>query len=129
MRILADENVPGDTGDALRRQGHDVAWIREEAPGESDAKVLERAGAQERIIITFDKDFGELTFRSGLPASIGVILIRVQAPDPATLTRIVVSAIESRTDWTEHFSVLEPDRVRMTPLPPKRDLPGPGGGA
>jgi len=107
MRILANENVAGETVDALRQQGHDVLWIRTEAPGSTDQAVLRRAADEERIVITFDKDFGELAFREGLPVSTGVILLRVQAEDPTTLTQIVVAALASRDDWTGHFSVVE----------------------
>jgi predicted nuclease of predicted toxin-antitoxin system len=63
MRILANENFPGDAVNALRLEGHDVAWIREDAPGSLDTQVLQRAQDEERVLITFDKDFGELAFR------------------------------------------------------------------
>ena len=119
MRILANENFPGDAVAALRARGHDVAWIRSDAPGSSDVEVLARAQAEDRILITFDKDFGELAFRSGLPASSGVVLFRTSVPSSSYITRIAVAALESRTDWVGHFSVVEDDRIRMTPLPEK----------
>jgi predicted nuclease of predicted toxin-antitoxin system len=77
MRLLANENVPLDAVTALRENGHDVAWIREDARGSNDEQVLTRAQKEERILLTFDKDFGELAFRSKLPASSGVILFRI----------------------------------------------------
>jgi predicted nuclease of predicted toxin-antitoxin system len=117
MRILANENIPGETVVALRERGHDVLWIRAVAPGTSDRDVLARAADEDRLLLTFDKDFGELAFRSKLPASSGIILLRVTARDPSTLARVLVAAIESRQDWAGHFSVIEPDRIRMTPLP------------
>ncbi len=70
MRILANENFPGEAIAALRARGHDVAWVRTDAPGSSDVQVLERAQREHRIVVTFDKDFGELAFRSRLPSSI-----------------------------------------------------------
>ena len=76
MRILANENFPGDGVAALRERGHDIAWIRSDAPGSSDTEVLARAQAEDRILITFDKDLGEGAFRSGLAASRGVVLFR-----------------------------------------------------
>ena len=117
MRILANENVAGETIAALRRLGLDVASIAADAAGASDKEVLQRATDEDRIVVTFDKDFGELAFREGLPASTGVILLRVQAKDPMSLTQIVVAALESRDDWAGHFSVIENQRLRMTPLP------------
>ena len=59
MRILANENFPGDAVTALRQAGHDIAWVRVDAPGSTDVQVLQRADAESRILITFDKDFGE----------------------------------------------------------------------
>ena len=60
MRLCANENVPGDCVAALRQRGHDVRWIREVAGGSGDDAVLVRAQAESRVLITFDKDFGEL---------------------------------------------------------------------
>jgi predicted nuclease of predicted toxin-antitoxin system len=60
MRFLANENFPGAAIEALRAAGNDVAWIRVDAPGSSDPEVLARAAREERVLLTFDKDFGEL---------------------------------------------------------------------
>jgi predicted nuclease of predicted toxin-antitoxin system len=57
-RLLANENFPGAAVEALRSRGHDVAWVRTDAPGSSDREVLHRAVSEARILITFDKDFG-----------------------------------------------------------------------
>ena len=117
MRILANENFPGDAIAALRQRGHDVAWIRTDAPGSSDRQVLARAETEDRVLITFDKDFGELAFRAKLPASTGIILFRISAPSSARVARVAAAALESRTDWAGHFAVIEDTRIRMTPLP------------
>ena len=69
MRILANENFPGDAIAALRLRGHDVAWVRTDAPGSSDWKVLERAQTEDRVLITFDKGFGELARRGRVRSS------------------------------------------------------------
>jgi predicted nuclease of predicted toxin-antitoxin system len=60
VRLLANENFPGDAVAALRRLGHDVAWVRTDAPGSKDPEVLQRAVQEERVLVTLDKDFGEL---------------------------------------------------------------------
>lgn len=117
MNILANENFPQDAVIALRERGHDVSWVRTEAPGSSDEQVLARAQAEERILVTFDKDFGELAFRVRLPASSGVILFRISSPSSAHIARIAVAVLESRADWVGHFSVVEDNRIRMTALP------------
>lgn len=118
MRILANEDFPGEALVALRQRGHDVAWVRTDAPGSSDCMVLQRAEAEDRVLVTFDKDFGELAFRAELPASSGIILFRISAPSSAHVARVAAAALESRADWAGHFAVVEDARIRMTPLPP-----------
>jgi predicted nuclease of predicted toxin-antitoxin system len=117
MRILADENFPHAAVQALRRRGHDVAWVAADAQGSSDVRILERAQTESRILITFDKDFGELAFHWGLPASSGVVLFRTSLPSPSHVARVAVAALESRTDWAGNFAVVEDDRIRITALP------------
>jgi len=120
MRLLADENFPGLAVKALRDHGHDVAWVREDAPGSEDPIVLARAQVEDRILITFDKDFGELAFRWGLPASGGIILFRISVPSARHIAKTAVAVLASRDDWTGCFSVIEDRRVRILPLPAKK---------
>ena len=117
MQFLANENFPGDAVAALRGRGHDVAWIRVDAPGIADPEVLARAQAEERILLTFDKDFGELAFRAKLPAACGIVLFRISTSSPEHVARVTLAALESRTDWAGHFAVVEDDQIRLTPLP------------
>jgi predicted nuclease of predicted toxin-antitoxin system len=117
MRILANENVAGEAVRALRDRGHDVVWAREDAPGSSDAAVLSRAQTEGRIVVTFDKGFGELAFGFGLRASSGIVLFRTAIPSSLRVAALVVAALEARADWAGHFAVVEEHRVRMTPLP------------
>jgi len=91
MRILANENFPGDTVAVLRQRGHDVAWVRMDASGSSDQQVLRRAQEEDRLLVTFDKDFGELAFRFELPASSGIILFRIVALSSEYVTNTVVT--------------------------------------
>lgn len=115
MRLLADENVPRAVVDELRRWGHDLDWIRTASPGISDPEVLERARVEDRIVLTFDKDFGELAFRQRLPCGCGVILLRLVLPPDELATRIA-DVLASRDDWPGHFSVVEAERIRMVVL-------------
>jgi predicted nuclease of predicted toxin-antitoxin system len=68
MSFLADENFPRPAIEALRKAGFDVAWISEGQSGATDEQVLGRSVVEGRTLLTFDKDFGELAFRWGLPA-------------------------------------------------------------
>lgn len=117
MRILANENVPGPVITALRARGNDVAAIKETMPGAPDRAVLERARAEARLVITFDKDFGELAVRFGLAAPAGVILLRLSGTSPDVDNSGAVAALTSRNDWDGHFAVVTDDRIRLRRLP------------
>lgn len=82
MRLLAHENFPAVAVNALRARGHDVAWIREDSPGITDGEVISRPVGDNRVLVTFDKDFGELVFRVGVPAQCGVVLFRILPTSP-----------------------------------------------
>ena len=116
MRFLADENLAGYMVEAMRRLGHDVAWVRTDGRGSTDGEVLARAEAERRVLVTADKDFGELAFRARLPAASGIVLLRLRGA-PAYRTAVLVAAIEARDDWANQFAVVSNDRIRMTPLP------------
>ena len=79
--------------------------------------MLARAQSEHRILVTLDKDFGELAFRSRLPAQSGVILIRLDWRDPDADNPVIITALLSRDDWAGNFAVIERDRIRIRPLP------------
>jgi predicted nuclease of predicted toxin-antitoxin system len=116
-RMLANENVPADVVTALKADGHDVSWMRDVGPGTLDDRVLALALSEGRIVLTFDKDFGELAFNAELPASCGIVLFRLRANSSAALAALVVAALRTRFDWAGQFAVVEPGRIRMRPLP------------
>jgi predicted nuclease of predicted toxin-antitoxin system len=117
MRLCANENVPGDCVAALRTGGHDVLWIRETGRGSPDNTVLAVAQSEGRLLITFDKDFGELVYRRGATASNGVVLFRLRKPSPEFVAKRITQILESRTDWTGRFSVVDEYSIRMRNLP------------
>lgn len=83
MNILADKNIDGPLVRWLREQGHDAIWVAEKGPGTEDPEVLTAATARDRILLTFDRDFGDLVFRQNQTAA-GVVLLRLRtrsAPD------------------------------------------------
>ena len=116
MQFLANENFPLDAVEAIRKLDHDVVWIRKDAPGSKDRDILARAVGEQRVLLTFDKDFGELAFRFGLPATCGIVLFRLEASSSAVLASLVAAAIQSRSDWSGQFAVIEPGRIRIRPL-------------
>src|SRR5919205_3139730 len=99
MRLLADENFPRVAVDRLRHRGHDVAWVRTDMRGASDQEVIGRAVSDDRVLVTFDKDFGYLAFRIGVPASCGIVLFRLSPTSPDTIAETALAVLESRNDW------------------------------
>jgi predicted nuclease of predicted toxin-antitoxin system len=116
MRFLANENFPGPVIRALQVAGHDVVWVRLDRPGATDADILNWAARESRVLLTFDKDFGELAGRSIQSPECGVVLVRMRAPKPAEHSNQLAEVIAGRSDWPGHFSVIEPGRIRMRPL-------------
>jgi len=116
MRSLSNENFPGAAVSALRVAGHDVVWMRTAAPGIADPDVLAWAAREERILLTFDKDFGELARRTALPPGMRCVLLRVPMPKPGDVGRRLANLITQRDDWAGQFSVIEPGRIRVRPL-------------
>jgi len=117
MRLCANENISGDCVAKLRQNGHDVLWIRESAPGSPDEIVLARAHSENRLLLTFDKDFGQLVFHRGARASHGIILFRISQTSSAAAAERVSTALALRDDWTGHFSVVDDFGIRMRHLP------------
>jgi predicted nuclease of predicted toxin-antitoxin system len=123
MRWIVNENVASTVIRTLRERGHDVLSVKESLRGTGDPDILARAQAEDRVVVTHDKDFGELAFRFGLPASSGVILLRLSGSDPEIDNRRVLEVLASNVDWSGQFAVVTGDRVRIRPLPRAPEKP------
>jgi predicted nuclease of predicted toxin-antitoxin system len=118
MRTMADENFPRPALEALRKAGWDVFSIAEECPGVSDEEVATLCADQRRILLTFDKDFGELIFHRGLSAGSGVVLFRITPDTPEEAADVALALVESQPDLRGLFCVVTRDRIRVRPLGP-----------
>lgn len=81
MKLLANESFPISSVVALHRANHDVRSLTEESPGATDERVLAPARDENRILVTFDRDYGELIFGRGLPAPPGLTLSAFYSTD------------------------------------------------
>lgn len=91
----------------------------EEERGIGDPRVLAEALEQERILLTCDKDFGELVFRQGKEASCGIILIRLFSRSQSQFADRVLPVLEAyEPRWIGHFAVVTGAKVRIVKLPP-----------
>ena len=113
VKFLADECVDRQIVDRLRHGGYIVLYVAEMAPGILDHDVLNLANQEEAILLTADKDFGELVFRQDRVAP-GIILVRLAGLSPAIKAEIVAAAIEDHaTELLRSFTVIMPNSVRI----------------
>jgi predicted nuclease of predicted toxin-antitoxin system len=82
---------------ALRQAGLDVLWIAETHPGAPDEEVLALCISTNRTLLTFDKDFGELAYKRGLPAECGIVLFRITPQNPDEIAALALLAIQSQS--------------------------------
>jgi predicted nuclease of predicted toxin-antitoxin system len=97
VTFLADEGVDRQIVERLRLDGHKVSYVAEMAPGIMDEVVLSESRNSESVLITADKDFGELVFRRR-QVSTGVLLVRLWGLTPATKASVVSAAIQERRE-------------------------------
>ena len=100
LRVLVDVSAGVSVTSFLRQQGHDVVSVREIDARASDANVLATAVSENRIIITMDKNFGELIHKSGHPHR-GVLLLRMEEQDGKTKVKTVSRILEEHRQATK----------------------------
>jgi predicted nuclease of predicted toxin-antitoxin system len=113
VRILVDESVDFPVVEALRTKSFDVKYIAESKAGISDNDVLRHAEEESRILLTADKDFGELVYRMGMIHS-GVILYRLNGLDNSQKIQAIISAFNSHSDeFRDRFTVISKTHIRI----------------
>jgi hypothetical protein len=106
-RFLANENVPAEAVELARHHGLDVAWVREVNPGADDETVLASSVAEGRVLVTFDKDFGEMAFRQ----------LRPRLRSPEYLAQFALATLTQTITWEGLFCVAREGQARVVPLP------------
>jgi len=113
VKFLADECVDRQIVDRLRQEGYEVLYVVEMEPGISDDEVLSLTNLKKSILLTADKDFGELIFRQDKIAK-GVILVRLAGLSPEVKAEVVANAIREHAGELLHaFTVITPVIVRI----------------
>ncbi len=113
MKFLADESCAGPVIFALREADHDVLAIAEVAKGAVDERVMERALSERRVLITEDRDFGELVYARGRQSA-GVILVKFHGRARRAKPAAVVEAVAKLgVRLQDAFVVVEPGQVRI----------------
>jgi predicted nuclease of predicted toxin-antitoxin system len=119
MRFLFDENVDLRLLTFLTHLGYDVSSVVSHPPrGRPDDAVLALAVAENRILLTNDRDFGELVFRQHLPHS-GVLLLRLKDESLGNVQSRLEYTIAHHKDDLYHFVVVTQKNVRVRRIPGK----------
>ena len=118
MLWLADENIPKATVAFLRERGEDVLAITELSPGLPDERVVEIARGESRILLSFDRDHGDLIFGRGVAPPRAVIYLRSYPPDTKALQNLLASLIAmGETVLDGYFTVVSENGIRQRALP------------
>lgn len=116
MKLVADECCDALLVNGLRSDGHDLLYVKEVSPGSDDETVLQMAADQQRILLTEDKDFGELVVRLKLPAY-GIVLLRMNLADSsAKLARLRHLLLHQVHRLPGSFVVLDQKKIRLRSL-------------
>lgn len=113
MKFVADEGVDGSLVSFLREAGHHVLYFAETEQGTDDELILGLANAESRILITRDKDFGELVYRLKMVHS-GIILVRAEELSSIARSRLVINFIQTNLDLLSgYFIVIQAGTTRL----------------
>lgn len=113
MDFIADECVDGHVIKALAEAGHVVRSIRDTDPGSTDEQVLMIAHGRACILITEDKDFGDLVFARNAEHT-GVVLIRLDGfPPPGKVARVMMAIGHHIQELPGAFTVIDKNKVRI----------------
>lgn len=113
MKFIANENIPKYVCDNLVKQGIDVVNVVKLFPGAKDKTIIEYAIKENRIILTFDRDFGEFIFKEKFPVR-GVILLRFSPKSPEFILQKINNLLKTpEIELENNFIVVEEDKVRV----------------
>jgi len=117
MNFLANENFPLFSIRLLRNAGYTVASVIEDSPGARDYDVLKRASEKNSIILTFDRDYGELIYRCRSFFPGGVVYFRFDPSTPEEPAEILLNILgKKKISLPGKFTVIERDRIRQRTL-------------
>jgi predicted nuclease of predicted toxin-antitoxin system len=118
LRLVCDANIGSIIANALTAAGHDVVRATTVAPHAADTVILSLAVNDDRILITCDRDFGELVFLHGLPPPSAIIYIRFEPQNVGDIVPRLISVLDSG-GLEGHITVIDTAHNRRTPFPAK----------
>ncbi len=117
MKFCANENIERHVVEMLRRTGHEVRWVVEDSPGVRDDLVLHHCKMRGQIVLTADKDFGELVYRRFAEMK-GILLLRFRTPHPSIRAALLEQLLPRVVSlFPGRFVVVREGVIRSRPLP------------
>jgi predicted nuclease of predicted toxin-antitoxin system len=117
MKFIANENIPIESIQLLQSSKIDIISIQEIKPGISDLDVIDIARNEDRIIITFDKDYGELIYQRKISFKIGIIFLRFIPKNSLETGKILIEILNnSNLDYKNKFTVIDREKIRQRNL-------------
>ena len=113
MKLLANENIPLLSVRGLRDLGHDIVSVAEQSPGISDEEVLRLSRAHNRVIVTFDRDYGELVFGRRLLTPAGILYLRFVPRNPLEVTEYVSRLLNQAIDLEQRITTADRGGIRQ----------------
>ena len=116
MKLLADENQHPLVVARLREAGFEVEYVRETSPGAKDEEILARPDIGHLVLLTYDRDFGDLIFNRGHPVPAAILYTRLDRKAPEVVASRFISVLEAGLAWN-YLTTITEDGERPKPFP------------
>ncbi len=116
MIFLANENIPLRSIKVLREKGFDVKSISECFPGVSDKEVLILAKKEQRIVLTFDKDYRYLLYKEGIVFNDGLVYFKFTPKNSIETGELLAKLVSAGISFKGYYTVVSSNSIRQKPL-------------
>jgi predicted nuclease of predicted toxin-antitoxin system len=114
IKLLADENFPLASVELLEIKKYDILSVSKIFSGKSDRDIIHLANQEERLILTFDRDFGHLIFKEGIIPKMGIFYFRLQKFEPSLPANVVMDLLQNNTfETVGTITVIEDNFIRQ----------------
>jgi predicted nuclease of predicted toxin-antitoxin system len=107
VKLLADENQHPRVVVRLREAGFEVEYVRETTPGAKDEEILARTDIGHLVLLTYDRDFGDLIFNRGYPAPAAILYTRLDRKAPEAVADRFIAVLEAGIAWNYITTITE----------------------
>jgi predicted nuclease of predicted toxin-antitoxin system len=114
MKFLANENFPFPSIAILRQASLHISTVSELYPGISDNEVITKAKVDNLIILTFDKDYGEIIYKHGIENPPAVVFFRFKGENPESAGHLLLDiVVNKKIELEKKFTVIENESIRQ----------------